>query len=66
MWGGPFLSDRFGRKPATYLLTVLLTVAVILEIFATDWRVYLIARFLAGAGTGMVQSGITVYISEIS
>lgn len=37
-----------------------------LEIVAKEWVVYLVARLLAGWGTGLVQSGVTVYIAEIA
>ena len=65
MWTGPFISDRYGRKSVMYALTVILTVAVIVEITAKNWRVYIAARFLAGLGTGLMQSGVTVYIGEV-
>jgi MFS family permease len=39
---------------------------IILEIVSKDWKVFLAARIFAGIGTGLVQSGITVYISEIA
>jgi len=66
MWTGPFLSDRFGRKIVMWLCTSIIFVAIFVEVFAPDWRVYMLARLLSGMAVGYVQSGITVYISEVS
>jgi MFS family permease len=66
MLSGPITADWLGRKFNLALLTVILTLGVILEIVATNNAVWLCARLLAGWGTGMVQTGIPVYISEIA
>jgi MFS family permease len=66
MLSGPLTADRFGRKFNLALLTVILTLGVVLEIVAKSNPVWLVARLFAGWGTGMVQTGIPVYISEIA
>jgi len=66
MWTGPFISDRFGRKTIMYIFTLIVGIAVAIEITAENWRVYAIARLLNGMAVGFVQSGITVYIAEVS
>lgn len=63
---GPFVSDRFGRRIGMLALAIILGIAIVLEIVAKEWTVYLGAKLLTGVATGMVQSGITVYISEIA
>ncbi|KAJ9121876.1 hypothetical protein QFC24_004458 [Naganishia onofrii] len=66
MISGPLTSDYLGRKFNMFLLTGLLIIAAVLEIVAKEWVVYLVARLLAGWSTGLVQSGVTVYIAEIA
>lgn len=66
MLTGPLTADYFGRRFNLGLLTVILTVGVIVEIVARSSPVWLVARLFAGWGTGMVQTGIPVYISEIA
>ncbi|WRT68232.1 uncharacterized protein IL334_005208 [Kwoniella shivajii] len=66
MLSGPSFSDWFGRKAAMWGLAILLIIGTVLEIVAKDWRVYAVGKFLIGMGTGMVQSGLTVYIAEVA
>jgi predicted MFS family arabinose efflux permease len=49
-----------------YLVCLWVIVAAVLEITATNWKTYLFARLFSGLAVGLVQSGITVYISEVS
>jgi MFS family permease len=56
----------FGRRFNLALLTVILTIGVALELVAKTNPVWLVARLFAGWGTGMVQTGVPVYISEIA
>lgn len=66
MLSGPISADYFGRKFNLFLLTAILTLGVVLEIVAKSNPVWLCARLFAGWGTGMIQTGIPVYISEIA
>ena len=63
---GPYTSDRYGRKFNFALFTLILCLGVILEIVATSNPVWLVARLFAGWGTGLAQTTIPVYISEIA
>ena len=56
----------FGRKFNLAMLTVILSIGVILELVAKTSPVWLVARLFAGWGTGIAQSTIPVYISEIA
>ncbi|KAF5240366.1 hypothetical protein FANTH_9626 [Fusarium anthophilum] len=62
----PFLSDRFGRKVAMYYYWLIISLAVVVEIVARQWQVWLVAKILAGIGVGCLQSTIPTYISEIA
>lgn len=66
MLSGGYVSDRFGRKANLFSLTVFLALGVILEMVATSDPVWLVARLFAGWGTGLTQTTVPVYISEIA
>ena len=66
MLGGPIISDRFGRKINIICLVCLLSIGVIVEMVAKSDPVWLVARLFAGWGTGMSQTVIPTYISEIA
>lgn len=38
--------DRFGRKPALWMVQVFMIIAAIIEIFATSWKHWLAAKVL--------------------
>ena len=48
------ISDKWGRKPALAIGGFLSTAGNLLSVYATDYPEFLIARFIAGAGAGMV------------
>lgn len=39
-----FVADRFGRKASFYLLWCTLLIAVFLQAFGTNWKIWLVAK----------------------
>jgi MFS family permease len=62
----PFLSDRFGRKVAMYYYWCLLTISVLMEYLAQDWKLWLASKIFGGIGVGCLQSTIPTSISEFA
>ena len=60
----PFLSNRWGRKPAMYTYWFVLTMSVLAETLARTWPVWLVGKLLAGIGVGCLQTTVPTYISE--
>lgn len=50
-----FAADKLGRKKALYILWVILVGSILAECFAINWKTWIAAKFLAGAGVGMLQ-----------
>ncbi|EEU48068.1 uncharacterized protein NECHADRAFT_31847 [Fusarium vanettenii 77-13-4] len=61
-----FLSSRLGRKFAMYWLWFLLTISIILECVAKNWKVWLVAKLFGGIGVGCLQTTIPTYLSEVA
>lgn len=61
-----YIADRFGRKVALWLGTLIYTIGVILEIVAPPRDLLIVGRAVAGFGVGFVSSTIIMYITEIS
>ncbi|WVW83142.1 hypothetical protein I302_105160 [Kwoniella bestiolae CBS 10118] len=62
----PFVVDRFGRKVAMYALTFFMLLAIILEIVAKDWKVFLAAKLFAGCASGWLGPAVMTYMSEVA
>ena len=60
------ISDKWGRKPALAIGGFLSTVGNLLSVYATDYPEFLIARFIAGAGAGMVVTTGSVILADIT
>ncbi|KAF8851310.1 MFS transporter [Acephala macrosclerotiorum] len=61
-----YATNSLGRKPALLILWFFLTASIFAESFATKWDHWLVAKLLSGAGVGMLQATIPVYLSEIA
>ncbi|KAH7400436.1 MFS transporter [Cadophora sp. MPI-SDFR-AT-0126] len=61
-----FATDKLGRKPALLILWVFLVASIFAESFATHWSHWLVAKLFSGAGVGMLQATMPVYLSEIA
>ena len=61
-----YISNRWGRKRATAVAAVLLTVGNALQAGAVHIAMFLVGRYVTGFGAGMVISNTPVYLSEIS
>ena len=60
------ISDKWGRKPALAIGGFLSTAGNLLSVDATDYPEFLIARFIAGAGAGMVVTTGSVILADIT
>ncbi|CAG9984749.1 unnamed protein product [Clonostachys byssicola] len=63
---GSWPVDRFGRKPALWAVQVFMIIAAIIEIVATNWKHWLVAKILNGFSVGLNHMTATTYISEIA
>ncbi|KAK7224294.1 hypothetical protein V2G26_012297 [Clonostachys chloroleuca] len=62
----PNTADRFGRKFNMWAVTFFLTTSIIIQVFAPNWWVLLIARLIAGCAGGMMGTSVMVYLSEVA
>ncbi|KAH6645284.1 general substrate transporter [Truncatella angustata] len=61
-----FATESLGRKPALWIIWVILVASILAESFASHWDHWLVAKLLSGMGVGMLQSTMPVYLSEIA
>lgn len=64
--GQAYISERWGRKSATFVAAVLLASGNALQAGAVHIAMFLVGRYITGLGAGMVISNTPVYLSEIS
>jgi SP family general alpha glucoside:H+ symporter-like MFS transporter len=62
----PFITNRFGRKPAMYAIWIVLVVSIAIETVTSTYWHWLIAKLFAGVGVGCIQATLPVYIGEHS
>jgi len=60
------ISDKWGRKPALAIGGLLATAGNLLSVYATAYPEFLLARFIAGAGAGMVVTTGSVILADIT
>jgi MFS family permease len=60
------ISNKWGRKYATFTAAVLLTIGGALQSGAVDIAMFIVGRYIAGIGCGIVMSNTPVYMSEIA
>ncbi|ETS83859.1 hypothetical protein PFICI_05735 [Pestalotiopsis fici W106-1] len=61
-----YATERLGRKPALWIIWIILVASIFTESFASHWDHWLIAKLLSGMGVGMLQSTMPLYLSEIA
>ncbi|KAH8879716.1 putative transporter [Thozetella sp. PMI_491] len=62
----PFVTSRFGRKPAMFTYWFVMALSVMVESLSRSWEHWLIGKLLAGIGVGCMQHTLPTYISEIA
>jgi MFS family permease len=65
-FGQAYISNHWGRKRATAVAAVFLTVGNALQAGAVHIAMFFVGRYITGFGAGMVISNTPVYLSEIS
>ena len=50
------MSDRFGRRPAFWLMTFIFIIGVIVEMVSRYWTHWLVAKMLLGWAQGICQA----------
>lgn len=59
-------NNRFGRRWAGFLGTIVLLVGAALQAGAVHLSMMVIGRIIAGVGTGVVSTSVPLYLSEIA
>ncbi|KAK7413392.1 hypothetical protein QQX98_007769 [Neonectria punicea] len=60
------LNDRFGRRPCFFITVSLTIFGIIAELFAPNWKVWIVAKLLMGAAMGSMQGNTQPYVSEVT
>jgi sugar porter (SP) family MFS transporter len=63
---GGIPSDRLGRKQTLFWIAVLYFFSALGSALATDWYIFLFARFIGGLGVGASSVTAPMYIAEIA
>ncbi|KIM99972.1 hypothetical protein OIDMADRAFT_166109 [Oidiodendron maius Zn] len=61
-----YATERLGRKPALWIIWVIIVASIFTETFASHWDHWLVAKLLSGMGVGMLQSTMPLYLSELA
>ncbi|KAH8103088.1 hexose transporter [Cristinia sonorae] len=62
----PYLSDGIGRRPAIWVGSTIMLVAVVLQAAAQNWGMFIGARFLIGFGLSFAANAAPMLVTEIS
>ncbi|ETS77437.1 hypothetical protein PFICI_11311 [Pestalotiopsis fici W106-1] len=65
-WFYPYISDRWSRKKALLLSSVIFVIGGVIQTAAYDYATLVVGRTIGGIGTGTLALGAPVYISEVS
>ncbi|KAI0171232.1 general substrate transporter [Pestalotiopsis sp. NC0098] len=65
-WFYPYISDRWSRKKALLLSSIIFVIGSIIQTAAYDYATLVVGRTIGGIGTGTLALGAPVYISEVS
>ncbi len=60
------VGDWVGRKPTLWFMTLTMVVAIVLEMVATEWTVFLGGKIVSGVSTGLAQAAITATCAELA
>ncbi|KAL4793232.1 general substrate transporter [Aspergillus venezuelensis] len=61
-----YLNDIWGRR-VCFLLTVALTIiGTFVELFSTNWKIWIVAKLFMGAAMGSMQANTQTFVSEIT
>ncbi|XP_023343582.1 proton myo-inositol cotransporter [Eurytemora carolleeae] len=61
-----FISQRFGRKPAMLIGSLLFTAGAVVMAVANSKEILLVGRLIVGAGLGFASATVPLYIAEVS
>lgn len=61
-----YASEAWGRKRALLILWAVLIASILVESLSTHWLHWLAAKVLAGAGLGMLQCTLPLYLTELA
>ncbi|PWI70001.1 high-affinity glucose [Purpureocillium lilacinum] len=65
-WFYPYVSDRWSRKKALLLSSIIFTIGGVIQTAAYNYGTLVAGRTIGGIGTGTLALGAPMYISEIS
>lgn len=61
-----WICDSVGRRRAIQYMATIIVVAVAIQTGSVHIAMFIVGRFIAGIGAGMIACTIPIYISEIS
>jgi len=63
---GGWQSDYFGRRICLYTVIFWIYIGVMLEVIASDWKMWLGSKIVVGFGTGIMQSAVPTFVAEVA